>query len=162
MSQRKAPLTPQRAIDLRPHLPFHRELRIVFDGALIPQDAPTFFRSQGMEMHGLSLVDCFTSVDIMTDTNPGGAIALFGVLRQSFGASGADSQIQGIAQGIPGFGKAYVGTGGYALPVIRGGNVQERSTSSLAVAFELRGVGAPAGRELTVAVDGIIVAGGIF
>lgn len=153
---------PITTIDRRPHLPFHRSLTIVFDGALIPQDAPTFFRSQGMETHGLTLANCFFQLNIKTDTNPGQPIALFGTLVQMFGAAGADSPIQGVSQGIPGFGKAYVGVGSYSVPAIRAGSPAARNSLAESLSFELRGVGGPAGRVVEVDIDGHIVAGAIY
>lgn len=155
----------------RPLIAFRApDVSIVLNGLIWGVDqAQQVYRSPALSTDGHTHVEAYVTLDIITDSAPGGDFALLVYLVQACGSAGCRGARQAIGFGIPGlpfWNKGYPGPGPYTLFLSTGGSgsgqrLDPTPSLALGAAVEIWATGGPAGREFHVALDGAIVAGDV-
>lgn len=145
----------------RQHIPFEKEFTFTLRNLLFWEAAPVVYRSQALDLHSLTHVEVYATIDVLTDTAPNNAIGFIGSLGQRLSSEGVPGPLSSIGFGIPGLpnAKGYFGVGEYSLFLTTGGTSTGADGLGLNANFVLNALGTSHDRRLTVRVDGAIVAG---
>jgi len=164
--------TPWRTANWRPHVPFSaHDLACEVPNSVFVSEAKLIFRSPSVATGGLTKQNAYLQIAIKNDTVPGNnQIAIIARLQQSMGSAGGLGPITGIYGGIAGLpagGKIWLGLGTYDLDTLSGGApalngmspgpIRDSLCNSACV--EIRLVGRPAGRVLTLDIEGVVTCG---
>lgn len=151
---------PPKGVAHRALIPFHKKLTIRLNGSIYLEDARVIYRSPILATHGYTRAEVFATINVLADDgHPLNAIAFLGAISQACGSGGAVGPVESVGFGVPGVGKGHFGTGLYTLFVVNGGTSKIEDGLTTSAVFELRALGKPQDRELTIVIEGAIIAG---
>lgn len=141
---------------------FHERVTITLDGDVQDCHRQTLYRSPTVRTRGYTHIEALVSLTVRRDTNPVSDIALFGAVVEEGGAAGSEGQLIGVGQGFPGLTqKQFGGVGHYTLrSILAGQPTSNRQSITNLAHVGLWAKGAPAGRQLDIDIDGMLLAGG--